>query len=162
MSPNELSVDLTTSYAQRTGGTIRVVLGLDDSSGAGPSLRLRSRKRVATAVIEPGSTPGTVEARVANLPPGVWRLSLGTEEGDAVPLEARLVAVRKQPVALLPGPRPATKMAPPQPREVPVPKPSTARRIASRTVDSALVLLPEQRRRPARARLARLGRRILR
>lgn len=162
MSSTELPVDLTTSYAQRRGSVIRLVLGLVDPVVAGSSLLLASRKRTAVASLEPGSAPGTLEARVSDLPPGVWRLAVGTDAETATALEARLVAFRKQPVALLPGPRPTTKMAPPEPRATAPATPGTARRVAARTVDSALAVLPERRRGPARERLVRLGRRLLR
>ncbi len=156
----QLPVDLTTSFAQRAGGDVRLVLGLPERPEGAGELRLTSGKRRVTVPL--GESSGdVVEVRVPKdqVTPGLWKLAL-VGGAEPVSLEARLLSRRKIPVALLPGPTPTTKMAPPEPQEAAAP--SKARRAAARTVDTALGVLPEQRRGAVRERLAKVGRRVLR
>lgn len=168
MRATELPIDLTTSFAQRVGGRVRLVLGVSQPPPAGArELRLTSRKRTVSVPVRIADGD-VIEVRVPEdeLPPGVWRLAL-VAGGEPIVLGARLVANDCQPVALLPGPTPTTRMAPPKPqsREAPVSSRTTRRRVrhaAANTVDTALAFLPDPRRRKVRSALARVGRSVLR
>lgn len=170
-------VDVSASFAQRTrtGQDVRVVLSLSDLPDVPEPavLRLRSGKRTVRAPLTQRVTAeGTVlEATVpaADLKPAVWALALRGGEGETRqvhPLEARLLTSRTQPVALLPGPTPATRIPPPAPR----PASSAGRRVKVdprvratmvRSVDGALSVLPDEVAARFRDRLGSLGRRVL-
>lgn len=154
MSRKPLPVDELLSFAARTGDRIRVRLVLRDSDlepGAA-TVRLRVGRRTldAPADLERGEA-GTMLTFTATGVRGAraWRLILRPSgEAQPIPLEARLLAAADQPVALLPGPTPATQMPPPAPRG----STSAAPRLARR--------LPERVKRPlrrGRAKLARTG-----
>ena len=116
-------VSVITSLAHRSGDAVRVVIHL-------PGLDLPAGEALLRCV-EPGGrrvrVPGTVtvaEAGVhvealipaARLRGAVWRLAVKAAGTDVwVPVEARLLANRRQPIALLPGPRPVTRMPEPVP-----------------------------------------------
>ncbi len=160
-----LPVDLTTSFAQRAEGGVRLVLGLPDRPEGASELRLTSGKRRVTAPVVSAGPGDVVEVLIpgGELPAGVWKLSLCTA-GDPVVLEARLLANRRQPVALLTGQTPSTRMAPPVPKEVPAAPARTMQKVrhaAARTVDTVLAVLPEQPRAKARSTLVKVGRRVL-
>jgi hypothetical protein len=143
----KIAVDYPYSYAHRSGEELRIVLDLAPPhdltptwpDGEGPILRLRHEGRTVR-------TPATLaehgrwlrlDATVpwTRLRPGVWNLAVRLPQGGGLrPLQARLLVSRKRPVALLPGPAPRTRMAPPRP------EPSAARRAADATLD----LLPER------------------
>jgi hypothetical protein len=165
-----LTVDLTLSYAYRSGGDIRVVLVLPEATGASQFtwLRLRNAKRTVRVEVAPTTTAdGTlvdVTIPAPRLGRSVWKLALLSENAPrAVALQARLLTSRTQPVALLPGPEPTTRMPPPKPR------PPVGRRAAgpelrariTRSVDGALRLLPAPAASRVRAGLVRIGRRVL-
>lgn len=125
-------VSVITSLAHRSNGAVHVVLHLpvvDLPPGPGV-LRCagRGRRVRAAATITAADTGVLVEATFAGdrLRRAVWRLAVkaqGTEE--FVPVEARLLTSRRQPVALLPGPAPVTRLAEPA---APAPTPTPASR----------------------------------
>ena len=144
MSPRALPVDELNSYASRTGGTVTVQVRLrgSDLPAAPATVRLRAGRR--THDLEAQVTREGADAEVrftvaADLGRHAWQLVLRPPSVDQpVPIQARLLAAPDQPVALLPGPKPATEMPPPPPRS----HDSAARRVARR--------LPEPVKRPLR------------
>src|SRR4051812_43315191 len=106
----ELAVDLTESYAHVVGDAVHLVMRVPESDavGARDTVQLKKGKRVARVPVSTRrDTTGTVlEATVPTqqIGAGTWRLALKSDSERPVPLEARLVYNRKQPVALLPGP----------------------------------------------------------
>jgi hypothetical protein len=164
----ELTLELSASYAHRVADDLHVVLQLTDGPAAtatadGPvHLELRAGKKVVRVPVT--DRDGALDARVpsAGLRPGLWRLALAGPDGSAVPVQARLLNSRKQPVALLPGPLPRTQLPPPQPS---APASTSARARAYRTAavvaNRGLALLPDQQATKARAVLKKAGRRVL-
>ena len=127
MPPRKVAVDYPYSFAHRTGGALRIVLDLAPSAGAAdvdldgepPVLHLRKERRTvrATARVTQHGQRLRLEATVpwSKLRPGVWRLAMHPAPDQAVrPLKARLLVSRKQPVALLPGGAPRTRLDPPR------------------------------------------------
>ena len=112
-------MDPTRSQVRRVDEGIRVVLLVPDLSlpGSGVRLRLRSGEKVfrheATAHTSDKGT--VVEASLGPRRWGrrAWQLAVQAEDGPFVPVGARLLAAPGQPVALLPGPAPDTRMPPP-------------------------------------------------
>ncbi|WP_170286021.1 hypothetical protein [Nocardioides rubriscoriae] len=128
-------VEAVASYARRVGDDVKIVLTLPDdlrdevgdgltrrrvwlrlgrNDGTGPQ-RVR-----ALAQVTPGARP-RLEVRVPadSLTPGTYKLALRVGKGGAiVPLEARLLMTDTdvQPLALLAGPRPLTRLPEPEPR----------------------------------------------
>lgn len=161
----ELVLELSASYAHRVGEDLHVVLQLADRDGSDglAHLELRAGKQVVRAPVT--SRDGVLEASVpsAGLRPGLWRLALAATDGRALPVQARLLNSRKQPVALLPGPVPSTQLAPPQPSSPATSSSARARayRTAAVVANKGLGLLPEQRASQYRALLEKAGRRVL-
>lgn len=151
MSRKALPVDELLSYAVRSGDGIRVRLHLrgSDLAPGAATVRLRSGRRTleAAATLERGDTGALLDLTATGVRgPRAWRLVLRPAGGGPpIPLEARLLAAPDRPVALLPGPAPATEMPPPAPRS----SPSTARRLGTR--------LPEPVKRPLRRARAKLA-----
>lgn len=144
MSPRAIPVDELLSYATRTGDSVRVQVHLRDSDipAGDATIRLRSARRVldADAHVVRGEKGILIMFTVAgDLGRRPWRLVLRHPAVDQpAPLEARLLAATGQPVALLPGPTPATEMPAPAPRS----STSTAHQLVRR--------LPEPLKRPLR------------
>jgi hypothetical protein len=157
MVPAPLPVDVTASFAQKAGQDVRVTLSVPDLPDLPQPtvLRLNNGKRNVRAPLVPGtSSQGTLlQSTVAasTLKPGLWTLALVGGEGPerrVQPLEARLLTSNKQPLALLPGPTPETRMPAPRPR----PKGAGAGRRVKvnprvratmvRSVDAGLSVLP--------------------
>lgn len=121
-----LEVQAESSYARRSGDDLRLVLHLPDRgpvTGEHATLGFSSRKgrrqAQAAAEVRASGTGVLLEARVPrrDLPPAVWRLTVSSGgDGPATRLKTRLLTSDTQPVALLPGPVPRTRMAPPAPR----------------------------------------------
>ena len=122
MTTKSLEVESTLSYAHRSGGQVQVVLRLPltDLSDGTTEVRLRSRKQVQDVAAEVSLDGPDTVLRFAVPEQGlgnrVWRLVLlrGPDRA-AVPVQARLLTATARPVALLPGPAPDTRMAPPRP-----------------------------------------------
>ena len=120
-------VDELVSFAHRVGEDVAVQLQLPAASlpPGTAEVRLRSGKRsfVVPAEVssegagEAGGARVTFTAPGSKVERGVWRLALqpSSEEGFAR-VQARLLVRPSQPVALLPGPVPATRMPAPEPR----------------------------------------------
>jgi hypothetical protein len=182
----ELTVELSASYAHRTGEDIHVVLTLTDDVPADTAARLQLRagrkvvRVAATPTVpaapatagDPGDAAGTdgsaglvLDARVpaAELRPGVWSVGLVGSDGAVTPVEARLLNSRKQPIALLPGPVPRTVLAPPQRVAPPAPSAGKARvyATASKIANRGLSMLPDQQASKYRSVLKKAGRRVL-
>ena len=126
-------VEVTDSFACVEGENIRLVLRLaepgDLAEGTIP-IQLRSGKNqiAADVKVRRDADGALLEGRLASahLPARVWTMALVPDGRPRIPLQARLLTSSRQPVALLPGPTPATKMPPPGPRRTgtsPVPEP---------------------------------------
>lgn len=140
MNDRLIAVDELLSYAHRSGSEVKVSLRLPAGSAeAGPvQVRLvndRRRFEVAgTASPDGDGTVVTFSARQDQLGRAVWRIALRTPGGEKFQrVQARLLAKPSQPSALLPGPTPTTRLAPPAPR----PKLTTTRRVAARLPEPA-------------------------
>ncbi len=169
---DELTLELSASYAHRVGDDLHVVLqladGLADGLAGPPSadgpvhLELRAGKKVVRVPVT--SRDGALDATVpsAGLRPGLWRLALTGVEGSARPVQARLLNSRKQPVALLPGPLPRTQLPPPQPSTPASASSPRARayRTAAVVANRGLGLLPARQAAGARTVLKKAGRRL--
>lgn len=134
-------VDIIASLAHRQGKGIRLVLHLPELEVldvATVPVRFtdgnRSVRRSAT--VTPVNEGILLELTVAakRLGRGIWTLALRPETpGRFVGIEARLLTGRRQPVALIPGPVPDTRL--PEPRPTPrLPEPIRARRLPARVV----------------------------
>jgi hypothetical protein len=169
-----LAVDVSGSFAQKTGQDVRVVLAVPQLPELPEPtvLRLNNGKRnVRAPLAQRDTAEGTVlESSVpaAALRPSVWSLALvggAGAERRVQPLEARLLTSRKQPLALLPGPTPATRMPAPAPRPAaPAGRSKVNPRVRAtvvRSVDGALSVLPDDVAARYRDRLGRIGRRVL-
>ncbi len=173
MDTTPLTVEVAASFARRADPDVRIVLTVADAPAAvePEQLRLRTGKRTVRVPVQRRTTPeGTVfEASVpdARLRSAVWELAVLGGEGPTrreTALLARLLTKKNQPVALLPGPTPSTRLPAPHPR----PEPEAAgrlqprvRAVAVRTVDGALSVLPDDVAARYREKLARAARRIL-
>lgn len=155
------AIDETASYARREADVVRLVFTVADDRmlGTEPTVRLVRRSRVVTG-------PATVTRQehgfvvdcwlpAAGLKPGTWSIAVRAgESGPWLPVQARLLFSRTNPIALLPGPRPKT---PPRPSRAPAPTPPPAARTrAAALVRRVLDRLPKPE--GAFERLRRSGR----
>jgi hypothetical protein len=140
--PQRLVIDQTLSYARRDGTDIELVLHVAETDGFEPpaSLVLRRRKRFLDLPVEAqvGATGAVLHARVpAKDLRGreAWQLRLPDEAAahGSRPLPVRLLAKRRMPVALIVGPRPATRLPEPTPRP---PQPPASRPLAARLAEA--------------------------
>ncbi len=134
-TPDPAPVEAVASWARSVGDDVRVVVTLsgDLHERVGDGLTTQqvgmrlSRKvdgepqRLRVPVeVTPGDRPVvTATVPLASVPPGTWNLALRVGQGGpVVPLEARLLTTDPavQPLALLAGPRPLTRMPEPTPR----------------------------------------------
>jgi hypothetical protein len=169
-SGDALQVEAVNSYARRQGTEVVVRVHLPDVTGLrSPRLRLRrgdGQRKVEAAAVAADAARGTVltvRVPAQQLGPGVWRLALGADETSGYQrLQARLVLVRRGPVALVAGPLPRTRMEPPAPRRHPAARPGTLELVARRTASAALGRLPEERAARYRAMLGQARRRLSR
>jgi hypothetical protein len=140
-----VDVGVLDSLAWRGEGQVHLALHLPDAGLApgaeGVMLQLRDgdRRVRRAAMVATAATGVLVEASVPGprLADGLWRIALRPgPDADLVRLEARLLVKPGQPVALIPGPEPKTRMAPPLPEPVPATAsvPSAIRRAAGRLV----------------------------
>jgi hypothetical protein len=122
VSASALEIDERLSWARREDDAVRVHLRLSGAVLApgtasielvSASERFRSPAVVTTAE---GATVVVVSLPQSELGRSTWRLSIQTSANSGfTPIQARLVAAPTSPVALLPGPAPATRMRPPSP-----------------------------------------------
>jgi hypothetical protein len=119
-----LEVGLLDSVAWRADGEVHLSMHLPDAplaAGAeGVVLRLRDGERRVRAAVTVGRAETGVQVGVAvparRLTDGLWRLTLLTgPDEEPWRVEARLLVRPGQPIALLPGPEPATKLPEPEP-----------------------------------------------
>lgn len=143
MTPGVQEVDELVSLAHRTGTGVRVELRLPGSAlePGTAEVRLSSSKRrfvVPADVVARDQHAATVTftAPDAQLGTAVWQLAVRPATAAGGPftrVRARLLAPPTQPVALLPGKAPATRLPAPGPR----PRPSAAVRLARRLPEPA-------------------------
>jgi hypothetical protein len=131
MTSTPIAVSLTSSFAYRDPDGVHVVVGVP-SETLPPILaevqlsRGQQRVRVRADVVGQGSS-SLVSFTFAPTPGRrAWRLAVRGDETGFIPVEARLLARPGQAVALIPGPIPATRLAPPLPRAAP---PTSATRL---------------------------------
>ena len=119
-------VGVADSYARRTTDSVvlRLHLPQADAVDAG-SLRLTSLGKGPTRRVDASTQTAQAASGVvvtatvprAEVEPGRWQLRLRTADGSGYRrAKARLLVRPDQPVALMVGPAPATRMAPPKPR----------------------------------------------
>ena len=167
MVAKQKQVDPVGTYACKVGDSVRLQLRLPvQRELSEPMLRLRHRRTNTIIELTPSVQPSgdgqllTVETPEAKLDHGLWWVALRPDpETEYRRIEARLLLNDKQPLALLAGPMPETKMSPPAPR---ADRRTSGRvhRKAAATADRVLRHLPEERASRYRARLARLARRV--
>ena len=136
MTSQMVTVDETLSFAHRAGGEVRVRLRLPAGTlQAGPAavgLGVGRKGFQVPADVTTDEQGATVDfaAPGARLRQRVWSLAVHpSPDAPAVPVEARLLARRDQPVALLPGPVPTTRLPEPAPRAETNPALRAARRL---------------------------------
>ena len=167
MSSRPVSVKTISSYAHRSDGSLRVMLGLsasDAPAAQGSVLRL-SRGRRSVEVAAASTTVGDDVRIEASLPDvglseGIWQLALQARpDAPFHRLQARLLVSTKQPVALLTGAPPRTRLRPPTRRPV---ERRWGETVARRVVGGALRRLPEDRAARYRSTLRRAAGRVTR
>lgn len=116
-------VELVSSYAYRDGDDVRLVMDLPGQQSAGTSMTIRFRngergfRRPVTVVSSSQGVRLEVAVPARRLGRQVWALAIQPDEGGPfVRLQARLLAKPDQPVALLTGPVPTTRLPEPAPR----------------------------------------------
>jgi hypothetical protein len=135
------SVEVISSLAHRQGDQIRLVLHLPEAAAppaASVEVRLKAGKRrlIEPATVRP-ATPGVIlEATIPaqRLARGIWSLAFRPAPGAPFePIEARLLTGPRQPISLIPGPVPKTRLPEPRPAARP-PAHSRGRRVLGRVV----------------------------
>jgi len=118
-----LEVDELTSWARRRDGGIDVSVRLPGTALPPGPVQVRlvagdARRRCeGTARADGEATVLDFRVEELRLGPRAWQIAVRSGEQDPFQrVRARLLAVAQQPVALLPGPAPATVHAPPAPR----------------------------------------------
>jgi hypothetical protein len=116
-------VELVSSYAYRDGDDVRLVMDVPDQQVAGTSVTMRFRsgervfRRPANAVSSSRGVRLEAAVPARRLGRQVWALAIQPDEGGPfLRLQARLLAKPDQPVALLTGPVPTTRLPEPAPR----------------------------------------------
>jgi hypothetical protein len=116
-------VAVATSHARRVGDEVYLLLELLDADLPTGDAEMRlvlgeRRAKVPATVSAPGSgvlVACTVPAHVRGR--GAWHLALRPAGATSFKrIDARLIVHRDQPVAVLPGPAPKTRLAAPAPR----------------------------------------------
>jgi hypothetical protein len=136
MANRALKVDEQLSWALRHGDAVRVLVRIPGTS-LPPSpvvVRLSNGRRdlevPATAGTDADAGTLAFEVPQGELGRTAWRMAIQRSPGAPfIQVQARLLAVDGAPVALLPGPVPATRM--PAPPVRPPAPPSAARRVAA-------------------------------
>lgn len=168
---SQLSVELTASFARRTAEGVRIVLTLAEplpfSDSEELHLQLRSGKRVVRIPATQGESPHelggitlTTTAPRDQVRRGLWRLALISGTGAPVPVQARLLNNVRQPVALLPGPVPTTRMEHPTRREQPPAPAPKFYKAAARVARKGLEVLPEQQAKRLRPWLRKAAKKL--
>ncbi|HEY7044999.1 MAG TPA: glycosyltransferase 61 family protein [Nocardioidaceae bacterium] len=123
MSRNTMPVDELLSWARREGPAIQVGLRLPGADLAPGKTTVRLTRRKGELQVDADATGESDAVTLAftvprtTLAPPAWRIAVQTgADGRFQPVEARLLAPKDQPVAVLPGPPPDTKMPAPSPR----------------------------------------------
>jgi hypothetical protein len=123
MTDEVLEADELLSWARRVGDEVRVHLRLPGAAlEPGPaSVKLANGRRrfrlPAEVTAAEGAVVVTFSAPQAGLGRAAWRLAIQqSTSARFIRVRARLLAAATSPVALLPGPEPATRMPPPTPR----------------------------------------------
>lgn len=139
MTPQTVTVDETLSFAHRDAGIVKVRLRLPGESieagRARMGLSSGARRFKVAADVTSDEQGVTVDftAAGAKLQQRVWSLTLHpSSDAPAVHVQARLLARPDQPVALLPGPVPTTRLPEPSPRTEPSLAIRAARRLPPR------------------------------
>jgi hypothetical protein len=133
------TVEVISSLAHRQGDQVRLVLHLPDAATpAAQSVptRFRDGKRrvIQPATVRPATRGVVLEVMVPakRLGRGIWSLAFRPEpEQPFQPIEARLLTGPRQPIALIPGPVPKTRLREPLPATRPAMR-SRGRRLVSR------------------------------
>jgi hypothetical protein len=167
MVAEQNQVDPVGTYACKVGGSVRMQLRLPvQHELSEPMLRLQHRRTNKIIEMTPAVQPSgdgqllTVEAPEAGLDHGLWWVALRPDpESEYRRIEARLLLNDRQPLALLAGPMPETKMSPPAPR-ADRRTPGRVHQKAAATANRVLRHLPEERASRYRASLARVARRV--
>jgi hypothetical protein len=135
VSAGALEIDERLSWARRDGDAVSLHLRLPGAvlqPGTASMELVGSGGRLRTPAVvtaDEGTTIVVVTVPQLELGRATWRLTIQASSSTRfVPIEARLVAAPGCPVALLPGPAPATRMSPPTPRA----RRSAALRLAER------------------------------
>ena len=167
MADSVQPINTISSYARRSGDQIHLVLDIP-SDGSVPDgaaeVRVKGPRAMAraSATVTPVAGGSRVQASLPAklLKADVYRLALRPNgAGTFQRLQARLVVSPTQPIALLPGPAPRTRILPPRPKQVP-PVRARAERAAAGLVGKALRRLPEDRADRYRTTLRRLARHL--
>lgn len=122
-------VEVANSYARRTGDDVFLQLHLPESDGVEePVLRLKRigkgpARRLDTTAVAAAAAEGvmiTATVPAAEVGVGLWQVRMQAKDEDSFRgVRARLLVDPKQPIALLAGPVPDTRMTPPRPRRRP-------------------------------------------
>lgn len=135
--PTVQPVEVISSLAHRQGDDVRLVLHLPDAGPiAASSVPVRfvdgERRFRRPATVRPSESGVVLELTVPakRLGRGIWSLAFRPDaEGPFDPIEARLLTGRRQPISLIPGPVPDTRLPEPSPpAPAPVPAPGRSRR----------------------------------
>jgi hypothetical protein len=123
MSNDSIPVDGPRSLAWRENGRVHLLIHLGDADlAAGKGLvrfRQQNHSFRRTALLEPGEGGTTLRVRVParHFNREAWSIALRpVDAGSFRRLETRILARAGQPVALLPGPKPKSQLAYPEPR----------------------------------------------
>ncbi|MGZ5416405.1 MAG: hypothetical protein ACXWDI_04440 [Nocardioides sp.] len=119
-------VEVANSYARRSGSDVRLQIHLPQTEALeSPTLQLKSvgkgpKRNLDTEVSVTPAAQGvlvTATVPVSEVEPGLWQVRVREGDADFRRVRARLLVDPKQPIALLSGPVPETRMAPPRPRK---------------------------------------------
>jgi hypothetical protein len=136
MTPQPVALDETLSFAHRDDDAVKVRLrvpGVSVPAGratVGLSAGARRFQVVADVLADEQGITVDFTAPGAKLQQRVWSVDIQPSSGaPSVLVQARLLARRDQPVALLPGPVPTTRLPAPSPRTESSPAVRAARRL---------------------------------
>jgi hypothetical protein len=123
VSAQALAVDEQLSWARSSGDAVSVHLRLPGTSLAAGGVRVQlvnagmRLRSTAEVTLGDGAVEVVLDVPRLELGSSAWRVMIQARpDAEFVPVETRLLAAPGAPVALLPGPSPATRMHPPTPR----------------------------------------------